>query len=198
MVNEIGGMGEGMEFGGQPREDLNKVTEEAVRRVQDQSQQAKQTQQQIKQDKVINASLAQFLSYLLKHLTNEKLVHLLYELFFKTKNPTTGVTYFRKKINSFVIVGLFYPFYRDAAKEYQLDQFYISLLPHSNTLHLQEYVQYIKKLSHKYHDNIPLDPELFLKFLSEIIQYFDLYQIKELPPEKQEEFFHSLRHTLYS
>ncbi|HCB51242.1 TPA: hypothetical protein DEP21_01495 [Patescibacteria group bacterium] len=89
MANEAGGIGEGLDIGGQPREDLNKVTEEAVRRVQEQSQQAKQIQQQIQQDKASNNKLAQFLAFLMKTINNEHLIKHLYELFFKTKHPKT-------------------------------------------------------------------------------------------------------------
>jgi len=83
---------------------VNKVTEEAVRRVQDNQRKAKQVQQQIKQDKDNNEKLAHFLIFLLQNITNEKLITTLYETFFKTKHPKTNVTYLRKNINTVVIV----------------------------------------------------------------------------------------------
>jgi hypothetical protein len=93
------------------------VTEEAVKRIQEQSKKAQQTHQQIQQDKANNNNLAQFLTFLLKTVQNDKIISLLYDVFFKLKNPETGVTHLRKKINITIIVGFFYPFYYKEANK---------------------------------------------------------------------------------
>ena len=56
---------------GPVREDNNKVTEEAVQRVQAQSKQAKQIAQQIKKDKAINNQLSKFLTMIMQKIDNE-------------------------------------------------------------------------------------------------------------------------------
>jgi hypothetical protein len=53
---------------------VNKVTEEDRKRVQEDSQKAKQASQQIKKDKKTNNDMANFLSYLLKNINNDKIV----------------------------------------------------------------------------------------------------------------------------
>jgi hypothetical protein len=65
------------------------VTEEAVRRIQDQSKKAQQVHQQIQQDKANNNTIAQFLGFLIEAIKNEHIVSLLYDVFFKTRNPET-------------------------------------------------------------------------------------------------------------
>lgn len=197
MTDGIGGIGEGLDIGWQPREDVNKVTEEAVRRIQEQSQQAKQIQQEIKQDKAINNKLAEFLAFLVNNLNNEHLIKLLYELFFKTKHPKTGVTYLRKKINTIVVVWLFYPFYTTESKQFWIDIFFDSLLEGHHPITVTSYIGYIKKLSAKYHDNIALDPDILFSFLIEIIHHFWLLDVKSLSEEKYEEFANHLKHELY-
>ena len=153
MANETWGLWEWLDVGGQPRSDVNKVTEEAVRRIQDQSKKAQQVHQQIQQDKTNNTAIAQFLTFLLKTVQNDKIVSLLYDVFFKTKNPETGVTHLRKKIKH-----LFRP-----------------LIKESWSMSFGVYIAYIKQLAAKYHDNIALDQELLLKLLSEIIKYFEVH-----------------------
>jgi len=197
MVNEVGWIWEWLDIWWAPREDVNNVTEEAVRRIQEQAKQAKQIWQEIKQDKAINNKLAEFLWFLMKTLNNDHLVKHLYELFFKIKNPKTGITYLRKKINIFVITWLFYPFYVEQWKELGVDTFFESLLHHNNNLDLTHYIKYIKKLSEKYHDNVPLDQEILLELLVEIINHFEIFKTKELAEEKYQEFVLHLKNELY-
>ncbi|MBQ2600631.1 hypothetical protein II582_04740 [bacterium] len=68
---------------------MNQVTEEAVKRVQASSAQAKQIQAQIKQDKAVNNNLAQFLEFLLKTIKSEELMTAVYNTFFKVTDPKT-------------------------------------------------------------------------------------------------------------
>ena len=85
MANESGNLGEGLDIGWAPRQDINKVTEEAVKRIQEESKKAKHIQQQIQQDKQANNKLANFLGFLLKTIKDENIITTLYDLFFKTK-----------------------------------------------------------------------------------------------------------------
>ena len=175
MANETWGLWEWLDIGGQPRSDVNKVTEEAVRRVQDQSKKAQQVHQQIQQDKANNTTIAQFLTFLLKTIQNDKIISLLYEVFFKTKNPGTGVTHLRKKINVTVISWFFYPFYVKEADKLGVGHLFRPLIKESWSMSFGVYIAYIKQLAAKYHDNIALDQELLLKLLSEIIKYFEVH-----------------------
>jgi len=175
MANETWGIWEWLDIGWQPRSDVNKVTEEAVRRVQDQSKKGQQVHQQIQQDKANNTTIAQFLTFLLKTIQNDKIISLLYDVFFKTKNPGTWVTHLRKKINVLVITGLFYPFYPQEAEKLGVAPLFKPLVKHSGALNFTVYLAYIKELATKYHDNVALDQELLLKLLSEIIKYFEVH-----------------------
>jgi DNA-binding transcriptional regulator GbsR (MarR family) len=89
---------------GPVREDNNKVTEEAVQRVQAQSKQAKQIAQQIKKDKAINNQLARFLTLLMQKIENEELIKAIVSTFFKTTDQRNQITYLRKDINIYVVV----------------------------------------------------------------------------------------------
>lgn len=167
----------------QVRQDVNQVTEEAVKRVQASSAQAKQIQAQIKQDKAINNNLAKFLEVLLKNIKSDELMTSIYNTFFKVTDPKTWAVYFRKKINNIVIVGFFAPFFKDQIHEYNLDNYYSDILPQWN-ISLNTYMSYIKSLSKKHHDNIPIDKESLLTLIYYIMVEFGL--ITSLPEKKQE------------
>jgi hypothetical protein len=79
----------GIDDGEQVRQDVNKVTEEAVKRVQSGAAQAKQIQAQIKKDKAMNNDIAEFLQFLLKEIKNEDLISYMYKTFFIVTNPKT-------------------------------------------------------------------------------------------------------------
>ena len=196
MANETWGLWEGLDVGGQPRSDVNKVTEEAVRRIQDQSKKAQQVHQQIQQDKANNNTIAQFLGFLIEAIKNEHIVSLLYDVFFKTRNPETWITHLRKKINVTVIVGLFYPFYIKEADKFGVSKLFKELLTTSGTLDFREYVAYIKRLASKYHDNVALDQEHLLKLLSEIIKYFEIHG-KKLTDEEHNISISELKKELF-
>ena len=86
------------------------VTEADVQRVQEQARQAKKVAQQLKQDKKQNNQLANFLTFLLNEISNEKIIKWLYDTFFITIDPKTNIPYFRKSMNDGVVVWIFYPF----------------------------------------------------------------------------------------
>jgi len=167
----------------QVRQNVNQVTEEAVKRVQAGSAQAKQIQAQIKQDKAINNNLAKFLEFLLKNIASEELISAIYNTFFKVTDSKTWATYLRKTINNIVIIGFFAPFFKDKIHEYNLDNYYIDILPQWN-ISINNYMLYIKNLSKKHHDNIPISKENLLNLLYYIMVEFNL--LNGLPDKKQQ------------
>jgi len=167
----------------QVRQDVNQVTEEAVRRVQAGSAQAKQIQAQIKQDKAINNNLAKFLEFLLKSITSEDLITAIYNTFFKVTDTKTWTTYFRKTINNIVVIWFFAPFFKDKIHEYNLDNYYADILPQWN-ISLNNYMWYIKNLSKKHHDNIPINKENLLTLIYYIMVEFWL--MSPLPDKRQQ------------
>ena len=167
----------------QVRQNVNQVTEEAVKRVQASSAQAKQIQAQIKQDKAINNNLAKFLEFLLKNISSEDLITAVYNTFFKVTDPRNWTTYFRKTVNNIVIIWFFAPFFKDKIIEYNLENYYSDILPQWN-ISLNNYMGYIKNLSKKHHDNIPINKENLLTLLYHIMIEFGL--MSPLPDKKQQ------------
>jgi hypothetical protein len=171
---------------GQAREDQNKVTEEAVKRVQDQAKQAKKVRDQWKKEQKQNTKIAQFLTFLLREIKNEKLLKVLHTLFFKVKNPKDNVFYVRKSINATVLAWFFVPFYANKAYEIWLEDFFWKLYPHKSKPNITTYIQYLKKLSAQYHDNIPLDKKLLLELVFLIIREYQLKTHDQLTNEKDQ------------
>lgn len=142
---------------GPVREDNNKVTEEAVQRVQAQSKQAKQIAQQIKKDKAINNQLAKFLTLLMQKIDNEDLIQAIVSTFFKTTDQRNQITYLRKDINIYVVVWFFVPFFLKEAEGLKIMSFYENLWVKTAWSNLEKYILYLWKVSEVYHDNIPID-----------------------------------------
>ena len=142
---------------GPVREDSNKVTEEDVQRVQAQSKQAKQVAQQIKKDKAINNQLAKFLWILMQKIENEELIKAIVSTFFKTTDQRNQITYLRKDINTYVVVGFFVPFFLIKAEDLKIMPFYDKLGVKTAWASLEKYIVYLWKVSEVYHDNIPID-----------------------------------------
>ena len=147
----------GVEDLGNVRSDVNQVTEEAIQRIQAQSKQAKQIAQQIKKDKAINTQLWNFLTLLMKTIDNEELIQAMVATFFKTTNPKNQVTYLRKDINTYVIVGFFIPFFLDDAEKFHILGFYDQLGVKEAWSSLKSYISYLGRISEVYHDNVPID-----------------------------------------
>ncbi len=175
MVNEVAGIWEWIDTS-QAREDVNKVSEQAVKKAQDDAKQAKQVQQQIQKSKQENNKIAAFLAFLLRDLKNDQLVTTLYNTFFKVYHEKKEVTYLRKSINSVVVVGFFAPFYREKIQEYQLTPYFEKIFNSQEPINVHNYLAYIKKLSHAHHDNIPVRVESLIELLVEIIVEYDLNQ----------------------
>lgn len=195
MANEMAGIWDWLDVGWQVRSDVNKVTEEAVRRVQDNQKKAQQIAKQIKDEKDINSDLANFLSFILKEVKNDDIIKSVYNVFFKIKNPKTDTTYLRKSINTFVIVWLFVPFYTKQMEEMNIYWFYQDVLDSKEAISLTKYIGYLKKLSKKYHDNIPLDKDEFIVLLTNVLQYFKL--VNDLDSAQKEELKLNLSKELY-
>ena len=184
-------------WGWGPRENMNKVTEEAVRRVQDDQQKAQQVWQQIQADHTTNVQLAKFLSFLIQNIKEDKVIKWLYNSFFKIKHPDTGITYIRKNVNTLVIVGMFVPFFAHEAKKEKIDHFFHDMHDVHNALSLSNYVSYLKKLSSKYHDNVPLDKPVFIKFLVDVVSHFGLIATAKLTSQESSDLEQSLSKELY-
>lgn len=196
MADEIGAMN--FEEGwGWVRQDMNKVTEEAVRRVQEDQKKAKQVGQQIQADHAANLKLAKFLWFLVQSIQDEHLIKSLYETFFKVKHPETQVTYLRKTINTPVVVWIFVPFYISEVKDAGLEDIYGQIYDFRAPLSLSNYVSYLKTLSGTYHDNIPLDKSTFLDFLIVLASYYDLIDTAKLSDEARKELKQTLSKELY-
>ena len=147
------------------------VTEADVQRVQENARQAKKVAQQLQQDKKQNNQLANFLSFLLGEITNDKIIKWLYDTFFITIDPKTNIPYFRKSMNDVVVVWLFYPFYIEKSEELWVANYYKNL-NNSKTKSVEWYVTYLQDLSDHYHDNIPINQNSFVELLVEILKEY--------------------------
>ena len=171
---------------GPVREDNNKVTEEAVQRVQAQSKQAKQIAQQIKKDKAINNQLARFLTMLMQKIENEELIKAIVSAFFKTTDQRNQITYLRKDINIYVVVWFFVPFFQKEAEELKIMWFYENLGVKTAWSSLEKYIVYLWKVSEVYHDNIPIDQWPLITLIILIAQtWIPKYQSLEYEEVKQ-------------
>lgn len=176
------------------REDVNKVTEEAVRRVQDDQKKAQQVGQDIKKDKATNNKLAKFLTFLLKDIKSDTLMKQIYHTFFKTRHEETDLIHLRKSMNTMVVVGMFVPFYQWEIKELELESIYQDIFYFDWDINLTKYINYIKQLLPKYHDNINIDKQEFTKLLTYISEYYQLTE--KLSPEKAIEFESTVKKEL--
>jgi len=147
------------------------VTEADVQRVQENARQVKKIAQQLQQDKKQNNQLANFLSFLLTEISNDKIIKWLYNTFFITIDPQTNIPYFRKSMNDVVVVWLFFPFYTEKAKEIWVAHYYENL-NNSWTKTIEWYIKYLQDLSDHYHDNIPINQASFVDLLVEILKEF--------------------------
>ena len=195
MTNEVGGMGlDDINAWWQVREDTNKVTEEAVRRAQDNQKKAQQVGQEIKKDKATNDRLSKFLTFLLKEIRSDHLIKQIYQVFFKTRHQETDLVHLRKSINTMLVVGIFAPFYQNEIKELELESFYQDILTFNEEVYLTKYINYIKHLLPKYHDNVAIDKQEFTKLLTQITEYYHLTE--KLSNEKTIEFEDTVKKEL--
>ncbi len=168
MAEEVVWIIESWETGGSLKE---WVTEADVQRVQEDARQAKKVAQQLQQDKKQNNQLANFLTFLLWTISNEKIIKWLYDTFFVTVDPKTNIPYFRKNMNDVVVVWLFYPFFPEKAREIWVSHYYENL-SNSWTKSIEWYIKYLQELSDNYHDNIPINQNSLVNLLVEIFKEF--------------------------
>jgi len=147
------------------------VTEADVQRIQENTRQAKKVAQQLQQDKKQNNQLANFLSFLLSEISNEKIIKWLYDTFFITIDSKTNIPYFRKNMNDIVVVWLFYPFYTEKANELWVSHHYENL-DNAWEKSVDWYIKYLQDLSNHYHDNIPISQDSFIELLIEIFKEY--------------------------
>lgn len=170
MPNEMGWSTEWLDLA-KIRDQQNQVTEEDVKRAEEQARQAKQAQADIKQSKDKNGKVAKFLAFLLKQIKNEAIIKGVHQTFFRAKDPRTNTTFVRKTINHVVVAGLFVPFFRKDVEAFGIRPMFQNFTP-DQIQTTQEYIPYLKKLSGQYHDNIPLDKDSLLQLLLLINQDF--------------------------
>lgn len=204
MADEIGGLGlDGGETGGEVREDSNKVTEEAVQRVQDNQKKAQQVQQQIKKDKDTNRKLANFLTFLLNDIKNDTLIKNIYETFFLTtnkkidmENNDTEVIATKKHINIAAIVSIFAPFYPQEITHVGLQEFFEQYRNFQEEAILTTYIAYIKHINTIYDEEFTKDKKDFIELLIQISEYYEL--IEKMTGDKKEEFRATVKKELES
>lgn len=170
MPNEMGWSTEWLDVA-KIRDQQNQVTEEDVKRAEEQSKQAKQIQGEIKQSKDKNGKIASFLAFLLRQIKNETMIKAIHQTFFRAKDPRNNATLIRNTANHMVMCGLFVPFFRKEAESFGVRPMFQTFAP-EHIQSTQEYIPYLKKLSSQYHDNIPLDRESLLTLLLLIHQEF--------------------------
>jgi len=58
-------------------------------------------------------------------------------------------------------------------------------------------VHYLKKLSAKYHDNVPLDKSVFIKFLVDVVSHYGLIATSKLTNQEYADLQQSISKELY-
>ena len=147
------------------------VTEADVQRIQENARQIKKIAKQLQQDKKQNSQLADFLTFLLSEISNDKIIKWLYDTFFITIDPKTNIPYFRKSMNDVVVVWVFYPFYIEKANELWVSHYY-ETLKWASEHSISWYIQYLQDLSDHYHDDVPINQASFIELLIEIIKEY--------------------------
>jgi len=195
MADEIGGSGlDELNAWGQVREDTNKVTEEAVRRIQENQKKAQQVGQDIKNDKATNNKFAKFLTFLLRDIRNDHLIKQIYQVFFKTKHEETDMIHIKKNMNTVVVVWVFMPFYQAEIKDLGLVPTYQDIFSFDGDIYLTKYIEYIKNLLPKHHDTMIIDTQEFIRLLTMIAEYYHLTE--KLSDEKTIEFEKTIKKEL--
>ena len=175
------------------------VTESDVQRIQENARQIKKIAQQLQQDKKQNNQLAEFLTFLLNEITNDKIIKWLYDTFFITIDPKTNIPYFRKSMNDVVVVWLFYPFFKEKADESWVSHYYEKLYSNQDYT-ISWYIKYLQELSDHYHDNVPIDQATFIQLLIEIIKEYlsDASDTKALSDRSDSTYKDIIYENLYS
>jgi len=179
----------------QVRENTNKVTEEAVRRIQDNQKKAQQIGQDIKKDKATNDKFANFLAFLLSDIKNDTLIKQIYHTFFVTVPETTETNNLNKSMHITVIVGTFVPFYQNTIQELWLEAIYQDIRTFTSTTDLSTYIPYIRELLTKHDHPKTINKEAYTKLLHQIAEHYNL--IEKLTPEQSIELEHTIKKELF-
>jgi len=175
MPNETSWIIDWVDAGEWVRKDSNKVNEQDVRRAQADWAKSKKVQDQIKKQKSENNNIANFLAFLLKTIKNEQIISSVYSTFFKVTDSKTNISYLRKSMNNIVIIGFFAPFFPKELEKFWLTSYFQDFCKLDwELLSFGEYIIYIKKLSSKYHDNVPINQWQLLDLLALIIWEFGI------------------------
>jgi hypothetical protein len=97
-------------------------------------------------------------------------------------------------MNTIVVVGMFVPFYQEMIKELELEWIYQDIRYFDGDVYLTKYINFIKQLLPKYHDNIIIDKQEFTKLLTDISEYYELTE--KLSEEKAIEFKKTIQKEL--
>jgi len=169
-----------------------KFTEKDIIHIQESEKQAKKVAQQIQNNKQINNKIAKFLAFLMKDIKEENLLKDVYQVFFTTKDEQKNITYLKKNINSILIAGMFAPFYPNQIQKFQLNIYFEKFRNFGQKVTVDTYIDYLKKLSKHYHDNVPINQQTLINFLINLFVYY-----KVLPPETKETEQHNhITHTI--
>jgi len=97
-------------------------------------------------------------------------------------------------MNTVVVVDIFMPFYQEEIKDLELESIYQDIRDFDRDVHLTKYINYIKNLLPKHHNNIVIDKQEFIKLLAYIAEYYHLTE--RLSAEKAIEFENTLKKEL--
>lgn len=92
------------------------------------------------------------------------------------------------------MVWIFVPFYQDEIKRLELVSIYQDIFVFDGDSYLTKYIEYIKQLLSKHHDNNIIDKQEFIKLLSVIAENYHL--IEKLSNEKTIEFEDTIKKEL--
>lgn len=165
--------------------------EQAIARIEKEQKKAAQTRWQIQQSKKKNQNLAAFLTFLLQHINNDKIISLFHSVFFhKTSIGTSHV-------NHVVFVGMLAPFFWSEAEQIGVSKLYDEFYSPSVIQWLEPYISYLKKLSYAYHDDVALDQQQLLQLIIEILKHFSITDTSWYTDEEKKEFIIGIVHDLF-
>lgn len=181
---------EHIETGGEQWEQREGPSEAERSRVREWSKKAKQMAGFIAKKKKQNNKIANFLSYIIKNINNDKLYKYIYDLFFIQYGHGTRSSKIKNDIHSIILVGMFLPFFIEQWHEFGvIPPFkHLAAFETPRTFTLDEYLQYLKKLSNEYHDNTDVDKKKLIYLILEIIKEFDVSHHHTLPKEEYHAF----------
>jgi hypothetical protein len=92
---------------------------------------------------------------------------------------------------------MFAPFFPKEVQQFGLTAFFDAIITFTKKPNITEYLSYLKQLSKTYHDNIPMDKNAFIKFLTELLMEFDLVNKEAMTEDQKKELQTGLQKELY-